>query len=65
MPFRCPFCGMVSHNPHDAEHHYCGNCHVFVDEKQERRKHREVDQWVKQSVGAGRELNGKKPDAEG
>lgn len=25
----CPQCGRVSHNPHDAENLYCGNCHVF------------------------------------
>jgi hypothetical protein len=28
--FCCPDCGMVSHNPADAEHGYCGNCHAFT-----------------------------------
>lgn len=28
--FTCPLCGMTSHNPSDAEHGYCGNCHVFI-----------------------------------
>lgn len=25
--FTCPRCGRTSHNPHDIEHGYCGNCH--------------------------------------
>jgi hypothetical protein len=29
--FTCPDCGMTSHNPHDAEHNYCGNCHQFYN----------------------------------
>ena len=29
--FTCPRCGMVSHNPNDAKHRYCGNCHLFFD----------------------------------
>jgi hypothetical protein len=28
--FQCPRCGIVSHNPHDAEHGYCGRCHAFT-----------------------------------
>ncbi len=28
--FCCPDCGMVSHNPADLEHGYCGNCHAFT-----------------------------------
>jgi hypothetical protein len=31
-PFRCPHCGVVSHNPHDAEERYCARCHLFVDD---------------------------------
>ncbi len=31
--FACPQCGMVSHNPADAEHGYCGNCHEFTGVK--------------------------------
>ncbi len=27
--FKCPRCGMISFNPHDAENSYCGNCHIF------------------------------------
>jgi hypothetical protein len=30
--FKCPACGMVSHNPHDIEESYCGACHRFFDE---------------------------------
>jgi len=25
----CPKCGMISQNPNDVEHRYCGNCHAF------------------------------------
>ena len=25
----CPKCGMTSHNPHDIENMYCGNCNQF------------------------------------
>jgi hypothetical protein len=25
----CPKCKMTSHNPHDIEQGYCGNCHMF------------------------------------
>lgn len=28
--FTCPKCGRTSHNPHDAEHGYCGACHEFT-----------------------------------
>ena len=24
---------MTSYNVHDAEHHYCGNCHHFCDDQ--------------------------------
>lgn len=27
--YTCPYCGMVSHNPKDAEHRYCGACHRY------------------------------------
>jgi hypothetical protein len=27
----CLRCGMTSHNPHDVEHRYCGNCDMFHD----------------------------------
>ena len=30
--FRCPCCGMVSHNSNDVKHRYCGACHAFVDD---------------------------------
>jgi len=29
--FRCPDCAMVSHNPNDVKHRYCGNCHRFFE----------------------------------
>lgn len=35
--FTCPFCGATSHHPSDADQHYCGRCHVFVDDLIERR----------------------------
>jgi hypothetical protein len=25
----CPICGLVSFNPNDIEHRYCGHCHKF------------------------------------
>jgi hypothetical protein len=25
----CLLCGLTSHHPKDAEHRYCGNCHLF------------------------------------
>lgn len=28
--FRCPCCGMVSHNPNDIEFNYCGKCHWWT-----------------------------------
>jgi len=28
--FRCPCCGMVSHNPNDIEQGYCGACHWWT-----------------------------------
>jgi hypothetical protein len=28
--FRCPHCGMVSHNPNDIAEGYCGNCHDWT-----------------------------------
>ena len=28
--FVCPVCGMTSHNPHDIEEGYCGNCHDWT-----------------------------------
>ena len=30
--FRCPRCGITSHNPNDMCERYCGRCHVFVDD---------------------------------
>jgi len=30
IPFRCSCCGIVSHNPNDREHGYCGACHWFT-----------------------------------
>jgi ribosomal protein S27AE len=30
--YRCPRCGMVSFNPNDLQHRYCGFCHKFEDE---------------------------------
>lgn len=27
--FGCPRCLRVSHNPNDAQHRYCGACHIF------------------------------------
>ena len=31
QPFQCPCCGIVSHNPNDAEQGgYCGACHWFT-----------------------------------
>jgi hypothetical protein len=28
----CETCGLTSHNRHDVEERYCGNCHVFHDD---------------------------------
>lgn len=28
--FTCPRCGMTSHDPHDLEEGYCGNCHTWT-----------------------------------
>jgi len=28
-PFRCPDCGMISHNPNDAKYSFCGFCQAF------------------------------------
>lgn len=30
LPFTCPKCRSTSHNPHDRENGYCGNCHEFT-----------------------------------
>lgn len=30
VEFTCPRCQMTSHNPHDAEAGYCGNCHDWT-----------------------------------
>lgn len=30
----CPFCGFVSHNPHDIAERYCGLCHRFQEPEQ-------------------------------
>lgn len=30
MAFRCPVCGMVSHNPNDEREGYCGKCHDWT-----------------------------------
>lgn len=30
MTFTCPRCGMISHNPNDAENGYCGACGAFT-----------------------------------
>lgn len=29
IAFRCPDCGMVSHNPNDAINSYCGFCRAY------------------------------------
>jgi hypothetical protein len=31
--FKCPVCGMVSHNPNDIVEQYCGNCHDWTGGK--------------------------------
>lgn len=28
----CLVCGLVSHNPHDVAHRYCGHCNRFHDD---------------------------------
>lgn len=28
----CLMCNRISNNPNDVTHHYCGHCHVFLDE---------------------------------
>jgi hypothetical protein len=43
LPFVCPFCGTKSYNPHDAEHEYCGRCHVFVADR--RAYLRAIEEW--------------------
>jgi hypothetical protein len=35
--FTCPACGMISYNPKDIEHRYCGKCHRFFPRGQGRR----------------------------
>lgn len=30
MPFTCPQCGKVSHNPNDVAQGYCGACHDWT-----------------------------------
>jgi hypothetical protein len=30
MPYTCPRCGMISHNPNDEREGYCGNCHDWT-----------------------------------
>jgi hypothetical protein len=32
---RCLYCGLISYNPNDIAHHYCGNCHVWHDDPDE------------------------------
>ena len=31
LAIQCLKCGLVSHNPGDVEHRYCGRCHEFHD----------------------------------
>lgn len=26
-------CGLTSHNPNDIENRYCGNCHLFLEDR--------------------------------
>jgi hypothetical protein len=33
--FTCPDCGRTSYHPGDVAAQYCGNCHVFVDDRGE------------------------------
>ena len=33
ITYRCPRCGMVSFNPNDAKHGYCGHCHAFTGDE--------------------------------
>jgi hypothetical protein len=28
----CLRCNRISHNPNDVQHHYCGACHLFLDD---------------------------------
>lgn len=28
----CQCCGLTSHNANDVAHHYCGACHMFLDD---------------------------------
>lgn len=30
--YKCPKCDKTSFNPHDVDNHYCGFCHVFLDD---------------------------------
>jgi hypothetical protein len=30
MPFLCPLCRKISHNPNDEREGYCGVCHAFT-----------------------------------
>lgn len=32
---RCHICNRVSHNLNDVKHRYCGNCHQFLQDKEE------------------------------
>lgn len=32
-PYRCPDCGIVSHNPHDFHNQYCGFCQEFKGDR--------------------------------
>ena len=29
----CLLCGLTSHNPHDVEYIYCGNCHIYHEDQ--------------------------------
>lgn len=32
LRFKCPLCDSESYNPTDAQYHYCGRCHLFIDD---------------------------------
>jgi len=42
--FTCPRCGRTSWNPHDVEYGYCGACHDWTGQSQQRADYEEA--WL-------------------
>ena len=46
----CPLCLMTSYHPEDIAHRYCGNCHLFHDECEFKRRLAERNTALDQGV---------------